>query len=327
MHNPTLIPVLMKDSSIPKGMIYRELKKALPVRIGIEFELAGNFSEGFVADHPEFLGQPVDTTMAKYYKVYKINSDYVSNDPEQIKEIRVSIIDFRQLAGLYNFMQDLSKYCRMHEGGGIHIHVDMTEFNFKLNPRRKLVKGYITKRLDEIGKIFPKYKGKYNKKRVGDVEKATWVNMSRLGTLEFRTAPLTFDYNILMVWLVALMKFRRTLVHDCRLKTVMPRSPGLPEAPRETGEDGVAELVQTINQVRGQIDQLQAMSTDPTPFEADVRSDEDVPEEGQSLVVGNPQPIDTSASYTTYITNLNDSGTSIGTTNNATSWTVVNRYG
>ena len=55
MHNPTLIPVLMKDSSIPKGMVYKELNKALPCRIGIEFELAGNFLGNFVAEHPESL--------------------------------------------------------------------------------------------------------------------------------------------------------------------------------------------------------------------------------------------------------------------------------
>ena len=130
---------------------------------------------------------------------------------------------FRSI-GLYKFMQDLPKYCRLHENGGIHIHLDMTEFDFKKCKQRNVVKNYITKRLTAIGKIFPKYTGTYNKKRVGDVEKGTWVNMSRLGTLEFRIAPLTFDYYTLMTWIVKLVRFRRILIHDCRLKSTLPKS-------------------------------------------------------------------------------------------------------
>lgn len=279
MHNPTLIPVLLKDSSIPNGMVYRELNKALPCRIGIEFELAGNFSEGFNADHPEFMGKHMNETLTKFYKVREINSDYVSQDVEDIKEIRVSIDNFRQLTGLYNFMQDLPKYCRIHEGGGIHIHVDMTEFDFLHCKQRKVVKNYITNRLNEIGKIFPKYKGKYNKKAVGDVAKATWVNMSRLGTLEFRTAPLTFDYNTLMTWLVKLMKFRRILIHDCRLKTVKSNKWKVKHA-------------------------LESITADDLCEEFEIRLDNDtghtiISNSGGTIAV----PIDTSASYTAYTTN------------------------
>ena len=48
--------------------------------------------------------------------------------------------------------------------------------------------------------------------------------MSRLGTLEFRIAPLTFDYYTLMTWIVKLVRFRRILIHDCRLKSTLPKS-------------------------------------------------------------------------------------------------------
>ena len=223
MHNPTLIPVLMKDSSIPKGMLYKELNKALPCRIGIEFELAGNFLGNFVAEHPECLNNFEDF-IRNYYGVYSFNADPDTETIDAIRELRVSLKDFHQLIGLYKFMQDLLKYCRLHENGGIHIHLDMTEFNFKKCKQRSVVKNYITRRLTEIGKIFPKYTGTYNKKRVGDVEKGTWVNMSRLGTLEFRIAPLTFDYYTLMTWIVKLVRFRRILIHDCRLKSTLPKS-------------------------------------------------------------------------------------------------------
>ena len=223
MHNPTLIPILMKDSSIPKGMLYKELKKALPCRIGIEFELAGNFIGHFVAEHPDYFGKPTGA-ISNYYGVYEFRADSDTETLDAIRELRVSLKDFHQLAGLYKFMQDLPKYCRLHQNGGIHIHLDMTEFDFKKCKQRKVVKNYITKRLTEIGKIFPKYTGTYNKKRVGDIEKGTWVNMSRLGTLEIRIAPLTFDYHTLMTWIVKLIRFRRILIHDCRLKSTLPRS-------------------------------------------------------------------------------------------------------
>ena len=223
MHNPNLIPILMKDLSISKGMIYKELNKALPCRVGIEFELAGNFVGNFVAEHPECLNNFEDF-IRDYYGVYSFNADSDTETLDAIRELRVSLKDFHQLVGLYKFMQDLTKYCRIHQNGGIHIHLDMTEFNFKKCKQRRVVKNYITKRLTEIGKIFPKYTGTYNMKRVGDVEKGTWVNMSRLGTLEFRIAPLTFDYNTLMTWIVKLVRFRRILIHDCRLKSTLPKS-------------------------------------------------------------------------------------------------------
>ena len=213
----------MKDLSISKGMIYKELNKALPCRVGIEFELAGNFVGNFVAEHPECLNNFEDF-IRDYYGVYSFNADSDTETLDAIRELRVSLKDFHQLVGLYKFMQDLTKYCRIHQNGGIHIHLDMTEFNFKKCKQRRVVKNYITKRLTEIGKIFPKYTGTYNMKRVGDVEKGTWVNMSRLGTLEFRIAPLTFDYNTLMTWIVKLVRFRRILIHDCRLKSTLPKS-------------------------------------------------------------------------------------------------------
>ena len=145
----------MKDLSISKGMIYKELNKALPCRVGIEFELAGNFVGNFVAEHPECLNNFEDF-IRDYYGVYTFCADSDTETLDAIRELRVSLKDFHQLVGLYKFMQDLTKYCRIHQNGGIHIHLDMTEFNFKKCKQRRVVKNYITKRLTEIGKIFPK---------------------------------------------------------------------------------------------------------------------------------------------------------------------------
>lgn len=231
-HNPLLIPVLFRDTSINKGFLYRELTKALPCRIGIEFELSGSVREAFCKKYniKETLEIPtlcspiksipsaVDRKMMKFYKVLEICSDSEYHvKPEDLYEVRISIKDFHQLVGLYKFMQDLNEFCKLHEHGGIHIHLDMSEY--KLNGDRKTleVQHYIEHRLDEIAKIFPKYTGIYNAKEVGIVQKRTWVNISRLNTLEFRIAPLTFDYSTLISWIIKLVKFRQNLIHKCRL--------------------------------------------------------------------------------------------------------------
>ena len=88
---------------------------------------------------------------------------------------------------------------------------------FKLGKKAREVQNYITKRLDIVGKLFPHYKGKYNHREVGIQRKATWVNISNKNTLEFRILPLTFDYYTLMTWIVGIVKFRNTLIHECKL--------------------------------------------------------------------------------------------------------------
>ncbi len=245
MHNPTLIPVLVRDTSINKGMIYRELNKVLPCRVGIEFEMGANFLVGFREKYDMPNAQDDDIT--KFYKVLEIKTDpYSISQSEALSsnensehtnpltneriigktliETRVSIIDFHQLAGLYKFMQDLPEFCTLHEGGGIHVHIDMSKYKYRLDD--DIVANYITNRLDQIGEMFPTYTGTYNRKRVGHCAKQSWVNISRLNTLEFRILPLTFDYELLISWIFSIVKFRRELIHKCKLeyppKTLVP---------------------------------------------------------------------------------------------------------
>ena len=212
MHNPTLIPALLRDTSVNNGFIYRELRKALPCRIGIEFEMGKLFLGGFMNKYDI---DASDNSMAAFYKVHEIRSDMFSSDDDKILETRISIKDYHQLSGLYRFMQDLPEFCLLHEGGGIHIHIDMSMF--KLGKKAREVQNYITKRLGIVGKLFPHYKGKYNNRAVGIYRKATWVNISTKDTLEFRILPLTFDYYTLMTWIVGIVKFRNTLIHECKL--------------------------------------------------------------------------------------------------------------
>ena len=239
MHNPTLIPILLRDTSVNNGLIYRELRKALPCRIGIEFEMGKLFLDGFREKYDE---NATDKSMERYYGVFEIRSDIpapfnphriiLSNDSrtddqvvfdngentvdDRIIETRVSIKDYHQLVGLYRFMQDLPEFCLMHEGGGIHIHIDMSMYKLSEKKAEEVI-GYIKNRLDIVGKLFPTYKGKYNKRMVGYHQKATWVNISPKNTLEFRILPLTFDYYTLMKWITGVVKFRNILIHECKL--------------------------------------------------------------------------------------------------------------
>ena len=239
MHNPTLIPILLRDTSVNNGLIYRELRKALPCRIGIEFEMGKLFLDGFREKYDE---NATDKSMEEYYGVFEIRSDIpapfnphriiLSNDSrtddqvvfdngentvdDRIIETRVSIKDYHQLVGLYRFMQDLPEFCLMHEGGGIHIHIDMSMYKLSEKKAEEVI-GYIKNRLDIVGKLFPTYKGKYNKRMVGYHQKATWVNISPKNTLEFRILPLTFDYYTLMKWITGVVKFRNILIHECKL--------------------------------------------------------------------------------------------------------------
>ena len=245
MHNPTLIPALLRDTSVNKGLIYRELHKPLPCRIGIEFEMGASFLKGFQSKYSQ--SKATDKEMQEHYGVLEINSDSANvtinqaltrrdrvrrqpddpfmdepaddPDPDRLIETRVSIKDYSQLVGLYKFMQDLPEFCTLHEGGGIHIHIDMSMFPYENTNKEKEIHKWITHRLNEVGSLFPVYKGKYNKKVVGIRAKSTWVNISRLHTLEFRTPPLTFDYYTLMSWIVGIVKFRNKLIHECRLRT------------------------------------------------------------------------------------------------------------
>jgi len=217
MNNPLLIPVLLKDTSINNGFIYNELKKTLPCRIGIEFEAGKSFIKGFNEEHKV---KATNKYLTDYYHVKEIKCD--KNDPEDdsIVENRISIRNYKELKGLYRFMQDLSKYCTLHEGGGIHIHVDVSTFFKNETDKMKEVAKYIERHLNEVASIFPKYTGKFNKRRVGIRRKSTYLNISRLNTFEFRIAPLTFDYFTLMTWIRNCIKFRNKVICECSLKAL-----------------------------------------------------------------------------------------------------------
>lgn len=299
MHNPTLIPALLRDTSVNKGLIYRELRKALPCRIGIEFETGANFRVGF---QKKYNPKATDADIAKHYGVLEVRcddtnisleqalrrrrelqrlvdnsrehpemdepsfSDSRHDDCDKLIESRVSIKNYSQLAGLYKFMQDLPEFCTLHEGGGIHIHIDMAMFPYTNKTKEKEVLNWLTNRLDEIGNLFPEYTGKYNQRRIGVRTKATWLNMSNKHTLEFRTPPLTFDYYTLMTWIVGIVKFRNKLIHECKLKANWIAPAAITEDITEilvdsnTTPDQLVAIHNQINNLTNQLEDLDSTS-------------------------------------------------------------------
>ena len=216
-NNPLLIPVLVKDTSINKGLLYRKLKHALPCRIGIEFELSGNFCEAYKKKYNVPYNVNTDKHMAKNYQVLEIISDSGRYADDSIYEIRVSIKDFHQLSGLYRFMQDLPEFCKLHENGGIHIHLDLSMYDWGYLSKWREACSYCNSRLTELQSHLPKYTGKFNRKNTSIQSKSNWINFSRLHTMEVRILPLTFDYKTLMSWIKVLVKFRQDLIHYCKL--------------------------------------------------------------------------------------------------------------
>jgi hypothetical protein len=216
-HEPNLLPLLFKDKSIKKGLLQSRLKRVLPCRVGIEFELTGNLSADYIKDHPEIKTQ---NQFAHHFGVFSYsedNFDKASSCYRTLNEIRVSVAHPNQLKGLYRIMESMKKYCSIPIGGGIHIHVDWSDYVSSMNKLAGIE--YVNKHLDEVESIFPKYEGTYNKRRAYD-GKASYVNFSYLNTLEFRIAPLTFEYETLIDWITNCCKFVSKMNRDCKFKRI-----------------------------------------------------------------------------------------------------------
>lgn len=242
LHNPDLIPILLKDCSISKGLIYSRMRRLVPRRVGIEFECMGN-----PLDYYKFVLKKNITGSEDFEKIFNLldysqdlpitrgssstDSDsslgitrfrnltqiITESDNELFNELRVSIKDYSQLRGLYNILKLFKNSCIIPSGGGIHIHIDFSDYDDY--GTRVISKKYINNHLKEVEDIFPKYTGTYNKRKVGISHKGTYVNLSRHGSIEFRIAPLTFDYETLIEWIVKCNKFVTKLIHECHLMT------------------------------------------------------------------------------------------------------------
>lgn len=231
-HNPNLIPILIKDCSINNGLIYSRLRRAVSRRVGIEFECIGNPAEYYnnsvrELSHPKDLksifnlldydqDDPINRRGAYSNPLYNRYRDLSNTlDDAHFNELRVSMKDYSQLQGLYKILDLFKNSCIIPIGGGIHIHIDFKDYDF--HNIQLLASKYVKNHLREVESIFPKYLGSFNSRKVGIAEKRTYVNFSYHGSIEFRIAPLTFDYETLIKWVVNCNKFVTKLIHECHL--------------------------------------------------------------------------------------------------------------
>lgn len=232
-HNPNLISTLFKDTSIKKGLLYSRLRRLVPHRIGIEFECCGELMQNIINE--------LDVTfknknqLLQYFGIYDYSQDTYYclhpikqangvkikffGDIDKLEEFRISIKDFSQLKGLYNLLQYADKYCEIPIGGGIHIHVDFTRFYDCNDIRKNRILSYLNNHLDDIGSIFPKYDGTYNSKVAKWGSKSCWLNVSYNHSFEFRIAPLTFDYEQLIPWIIDCSAFVSEVIRRCHLNS------------------------------------------------------------------------------------------------------------
>jgi hypothetical protein len=241
LHNPNLIPILIKDCSINNGLIYSRMRRLIPRRVGIEFECIGNPADYYKYTLKKNITCPLDFEKIFNLLDYDQDSPITRDDPSTnsvynrnnellslnnrlytdrngnvpFNELRVSIKNYSQLRGLYNILELFNNSCIKPIGGGIHIHIDFSSYD-NCNTR-VIAKRYINNHLREVEDIFPKYTGTYNKRTVGISCKGTYVNLSCHGSIEFRIAPLTFNYEELIEWIIKCNKFVTKIIHECHL--------------------------------------------------------------------------------------------------------------
>lgn len=215
-----MIPTLLRDCSIKKGLIYDQLNRLVPFRVGIEFEYIGNFGR----DYFDSIGTPPeersDEKIKEIFGILEFSQDSpydsIKDEIEEevdLEEFRVSISNYKQLKGLYDLLLEASKFCKFSDNSGIHIHIDWEKY---LNNHTKcLAEKWFNSHLTEVESIFPEYKGQYNERKACIDSKRSYVNIrSFLKSIEFRIAPLTFDYSILINWIIECTKLVKRMTFE-----------------------------------------------------------------------------------------------------------------
>lgn len=232
LKEPSNIPFLLKSKTVNRGALTRYLSNILPYRFGIEFECFGSLileiHKRYDIDIADSIGVCRTFNISAFREDYQSrNKDYLEEIVREdestgcLNEIRICVDGYKQLKGLFQLMLIMKDKCKIPlEGGGIHIHVDMSAYlnsDTTRNEKERLKK-YLEGRLSELEKISGPYTGSYNKRVVGVRTKETWINISRLDTLEFRILSLTFDYETLLTKVTQLQEFVAKTIKDLNLK-------------------------------------------------------------------------------------------------------------
>lgn len=220
LRHPYLISKLLKDKAydpkITKGILYQ----MIPFRSSIEIECIKSLSIALnigTRKHNKYV------PLTKKYDILSFDDDRTNLSSKIISEHRISIRNYSQAAGLYRILQDMKKYCILNPGSGIHIHIDASKIAnnefLSVSSNRFKIQKFLTLKLDELEEIFGKYNGTYNRKTVEFEHKGSWINIRyhSFNSIEFRIAPMTFDYETIIMWIIRCNKIVKELYKKLRI--------------------------------------------------------------------------------------------------------------
>ena len=214
-HRPALISHYMRHPHYDRKVTQGILRGMLPLRTSMELEctdslLLGLLKEGRlpagslnksldIKGLREFDRKVLFEKIKNLYGLFEFNQD-LHNSSSELTEHRISISGYRQAFGLYSILRDIKRHCRLNDGGGIHLHVDISMLNFE---RPDELKDFLTSKLDYVYELFGGYTGTYNKRGVAVECKDKWINIRRkYKSVEFRIGKCTFEYDEIMKWMI-----------------------------------------------------------------------------------------------------------------------------
>ena len=198
--NPLLIPSLLKDPAYDKQITCGILNKLIPYRTSLEIECMGSLSRSMIGfNTPDAWGD----IMNKFH-LMDYSEDLFTLSPESMNEHRISIKNWTRLPQLYQILFLMKQACQLNPRSGIHIHVDYSSsLRIDIIRKRKLLVEYLRRSLKEL-EVYD-YTGTYNSKRVAmDLPHAsTWIRVnSDFGSVEYRIFPCSFEYSIILQWMI-----------------------------------------------------------------------------------------------------------------------------
>lgn len=228
MYCPQSIPTLFKHHN--KDILHKQLMSLLNRRLGVEIECCGSVLSG-LKDVVTSKGGYYTSKSFKKFKLPFINisgidkesiDKFLKTNPDSIIEHRISFYGYRQLVGVYNFLEEMKKKCKYSESG-IHIHVDITELRMLVDSIRenRLLISCLNKHIPHLEQIA-NYTGEMMKNKSAGLDKSHWINIcsgwSRI-TLEFRVFPMTFEYHELIKFCLCATEITNKAIKEFKSKT------------------------------------------------------------------------------------------------------------
>jgi hypothetical protein len=212
-NRPHLLKSILADPNLDKVLTKHILYDMLPRRTSIEIECIGT-----ITDHARYLRKDIKDITEKH-RVISFDVDEALTDTDYT-EHKISISNYKQLTGLYDILALMKEHCTLNTISGCHIHVDITKTKELPEYWNERLQRFMQSKINNgtIEKILGKYYGNYPRK-CEIAEKSSWVNIrNSMNSVEFRTAPMTFDYNLIISWFIQLNKLINEFENNLKLQ-------------------------------------------------------------------------------------------------------------